>query len=199
MSNRKKKQRRKSEAKGNPRRLPFVSRSPSIGDLGFAVHPWLRLNGAMLGIDHPVVMFDIAELRFNGYEPEALGLVRIGDHPERFEIPIVEVVADMKSRYDIDLYEPEAEDMNNPIRIIGGVFDEPHTDEWWSQVHGEKDLFILAGDTPTLAHLWETAGDTPFDFGPIMLDAYIGRIKGLMIRAYSSGVGTAMPGTQSES
>jgi hypothetical protein len=188
MSNQKK---RRKPAPRARKRLS-VSRSPSTGDLGFTDHPWIRLNNSAVGIPHPVVMFDIDELRNSGYDPVRLGMDRIGDHHSQFEIPVVAVAADMKSRYDIDLYEAGERDMNDPKRIIGGVFDEPHPDDWWERVHRKKDLVIVAGDTPSFAAAAEA--NTPIDFGRIWVESYIGHINGLTIRAYASGVGTKMPG-----
>ena len=76
-------------------------RLPRAGDSAFADHPWIRRNDRAIGIGHPTIMFNLAELRGNGYDPQQLGLERIGAHTSNVEI---RVVADMKSRFDVDLY-----------------------------------------------------------------------------------------------
>lgn len=187
------KRKSRSSARRGSRRSERIFRSPLTGDLGFPDHPWIRVNDEWLGIPHPTVMFDVAELRANGYNPETLGMTLVKDHSSSFEVPEADVMADMKSRFDIDLYESDVADANNPVRIIGGVFGDPHPDDWWNRVHSGAELVLLAGDTPRIAEALDTAPNTPFDFFSILVESYIGRVKGLMIRAYPTGVGTAHP------
>jgi hypothetical protein len=162
------------------------------GDLGFADHPWIRLNNEALGFAHRVVMFDIAELKGNDYDPDTLGMERLGDHTAVFEIPVLPIIADLKSRYDVDLYESNAPDINDPKLMIGGVFQDPHPDDWWNQVHRDRVLIVVAGDTPRLARAAIT--NTPIDMGALLAQSWIGLADGLMIRAYADGVGTQAPG-----
>ena len=174
---------------------PQAYRSPATGDLGFSEHPWFRMDDAALGLDLPTVAFDLRELLINGYHPDDLGMTRVGSHDAPFEIPEMAALADMKSRYDIDLYEPDPVDMNNPKMIIGGVFADRHPDEWWDRIHGEQSLVVMAADTPQLARASGQAGSSvPFDLVTFVDQSYIGRVRGLMIRAYKTGIGTQMPG-----
>lgn len=141
-------------------------------------------------------MFDVCELKENGYDPVALGMVLMGNQTASYEIPEIDVVADMKSRYDIDLFEllGNVVDGVEPPRIIGGVFADPHPDSFWDEVHqGHQGMIIVAGDTPSLTRAWTNAPEKPFNSAALMATAYIARVKGLMIRAYEGGVGTAGP------
>lgn len=160
---------------------------------GFGGHPWIRFNNEFLGITGRAVMFDVAELRGAEYEPAALGMVRMKDQSGPFEIPVIDVVVDMKSRYDIDLYEvADAAARQKPI--IGGAFKDSYPDDFWNQIHQQNALVLLAGDTPAWFHAVENAPDRPFDLKTIIANSYIAAAAGLMVRAYDSGVGTAMPG-----
>lgn len=118
-----------------------------------------------------------------------------GAQTGRYEIPEIDVVADMKSRYDIDLLEGSGNGVDGlePPRIIGGVFADAHPDPFWDRVHRGQGMIIVAGDTPSLTRAWTVAPEKPFDSAALMANAYIARVKGLVIRAYEGGVGTAGP------
>ncbi len=168
-----------------------ASRSPVAGELGLPIHPWVRLNHVALGLPLPTVMFDVAELREAGYDPAQLGLVRVGDQGGDFEIPVASVDVEMRSRSDIDVYEIERPDVNRPARIIGGAFGQPHPEDWWELVHEERELCLIAGDTPSLVRTVESG--RPVDLALLLAPAFIGRARGLVVRADSSGIATAMP------
>jgi len=94
--------------------VPPLIVSPHTGDAGIPGHPWIRLNDAALRLPAPAVMCDIEELHLLGHDPRSFGMVRYGDHDGSFEIPLMPVSVDMKSRYDVDIYEAEPADPNHP-------------------------------------------------------------------------------------
>jgi len=184
-----KKPRRPGKPKPNPLRH---YQSPVTGDVGFPDHPWLRLDDHALALPTPTIMCDVAELTLNGYDPTELGMIRIRDMAGRTEIPVIPLTADMSSRHDVDLYELDSPDMNNPTRAIGGAFTDPHPDEWWNRVHDtDQPLTLVAGDTPTIVQLATT--DPTQAMTVLYEKSWIGVTSGLMIRAWPTGVGTRRP------
>lgn len=176
----------KRKAKGNASSPPWLV-SPATGDVGFDGHPWIRLNDAAMGFHTPMVMFDLAELTQVGYDPEALGMLQLGKLTATVPVPHIQLGVDMKSRFDVDLYETDS--TSDPTFVIGGVFEDPHPDDWWQRIHTSgTPLLLVAGDTPTLAGA--AAANMPIDMAALFRASYIGQSAGLVIRAYDSGVGT---------
>jgi hypothetical protein len=158
---------------------PPVIQSSRPWEFGLAFHPWLRLDNAALGYELPMIMFDMAELRANGYTPQALGLEAIGARGDPFAAPVVPVVVELQSRYHIDLYEAEPVTLTNPVYMLGGVFEDPHPDAWWDQVNRDGQLLLVAGDTPALAAAAQR--DTLIDVEHLMLSSFVGRAAGIDI------------------
>jgi len=186
---------KKKKPRGSSKPKPYplhYYQSPVTGDVGFSDHPWLRLDDRALALPTPTIMCDVAELILNGYDPTALGMICITDMNGPTEIPAIPLTADMSSRYDVDLYELNSPDMNNPVRVVGGAFTDPHPDEWWNRLHNtDQPLTLVAGDTPTIVQL---ANTDPTRAMAVLYDkSWIGLISGLMIRAWPTGVGTRRP------
>ena len=161
--------------------LPPVLQAQRSRDHGLPFHPWIRLNHALLGFAHPIVMLDLAELRLNGYTPLALGMDLIGDHGYPFTAPVLPVIADLKSRYDLDLFEADPMTLANPVFMLGGTFEDPHSDEWWDEVRLGGQLLVMAGDTPLLAEA--VASGARIDVPRLMAESYLGRVARLTVRA----------------
>jgi hypothetical protein len=161
----------------NPRWLrssrPPVIQPDRAWEFGLPFHPWIRLDADALGFDAPMVMFDVAELLASGYTPQALGMQRVGEQDDPLHAPVVPIVVDLKSRYDIDLYEADPVTLADPVFMLGGVFEDAHSDSWWDQVHRDSKLLLLAGDTPSLAAA--TQHDRYIDVEALMLTSYLGR------------------------
>lgn len=189
------KSRRRSPRRPSPRRRPTVQapralRSPVTGDLGYPDHPWIRLDHVALGLSLPTVMFDQRELLHAGFTPAELGFTHAAAHQyHRFEAPRAKLIVDLKSRYDLDLYHADSPDSGEPELVVGGVFPDPHPPQWWSLVHAERDMMLIVGDTPRLAAAI-TGEAVDVDPVAVLLDAWVARSSGLMLRAYPSGVGT---------
>lgn len=140
-----------------------ISRSPITGDLGFRQNPWFRIDHKLIRFPYPTVAFGVSELRATGHTPESLGMVKLSS-TEVVEIVSSTVIGvDLKSKRDVDVVRVNEEDIAKSLLVIGGVFPDSHSNEWWHEAHSAGELILIASDTRALASAGRNNPDKPFD------------------------------------
>ncbi|WP_141251378.1 hypothetical protein [Mycobacterium avium] len=147
----------------------------------------MRMSGEAVGFPLPALFIDEAQF------PSAAdyGFRLPSENPSRQLAPLQRVAVDVSDRYAIGLYEVNVGSSGPAIgtelvKLTGSVFTEPHPDPWWIDVHDRAQL-LLVGVGPVREYL--LPGSVSIDLLPHL---HIGVCR-LLVRAYSSGLGTRPP------
>jgi hypothetical protein len=157
------------------------NQSPSTGDFGFSA-PGAQAARLMPSQIAPMEAIMIDRGQLPAVPLEDWGFESQATRDPETPIPVLSFGADMRSRFDVDFLTDDGE------RIGGFVFGDAHPDPWWDGVHHNGRLLIVVGDVSALVR--STTRDEQIR---VAKQAYIGWAP-LVIRAYSSGIGTAAPG-----